>query len=178
MPVFPQCSHRIRCRSAGADGRDHGGRSSQHQLLQHERRQVVEQTCVVDNHQHRGVIRRRRDLGDHTAHQLQRIALEPVGPLRARTQRDRLSRNGTRYPTHRPAALRGERHRFTSQPSLAHSGTTGDYHARVWSVSAEHIRDDLKFLGATGQGPGLHAQNAKAFLLYARQLSFLMAGGR
>ena len=75
------------------------------------------------------------------------------------------------------AALLGSGHRFTSQPRFAHACRTGDHHTRVRPVRAQRTGDALEFLGATRQRPGLHAANAKSFLLYGRQSIFLTARG-
>ena len=135
---------------------------------EHERRQIVEQTASR-RPPTPGPARRRGDLGDHVAHQLQRSP-SADRPIARHATAGSTEPQGCPPPNARPSrrsaarAIASRASRVLPTPQNRRSR----YHGRP--VRAERIGDDFEFLGATRQRPGPHSRMLKSCLLYARQL--------
>lgn len=120
--VLPDLTDAVGDRVTVAHRQDHPGRAALHDLVQHERRQVIEQLGVIDDEERRTAGRGGGDRVDHPAHQLQTVAVEMVGPGGERAQRQTARRGRPDDPV-RVRAGQG----LPDDPALADTGDPGHH---------------------------------------------------
>jgi hypothetical protein len=153
IAVLPQRPDRIGNWFTSADGHDDKRRAAHHQLVQHERRQRIQEVRIVDSDHGTRAARSCRQRVDDGAAQLQSVGLMIGHPLRERTQWNRLGALGSHGPAHSHTTSGGDGHRFAGQPALPDSRRTDDRHAAGCAPFTDPVGDQAEFFVAAGQGP-------------------------
>ncbi|MBD2896564.1 hypothetical protein amrb99_55140 [Actinomadura sp. RB99] len=152
VPVLPQRGDHVRSRLPGAQREHAPRRAPLHQLLDDERRQVVQQMGVVDADDRAARARTRQDVR-RPAHQLRGIAagLAEQGGERAERERPRGVRRGG--PADGGTAPLRRRQGLAREPRLADAGRARHHHSGGPFARLQNAGDVPQFLIAPGERP-------------------------
>ncbi|REE77493.1 hypothetical protein C8E05_7013 [Rhodococcus wratislaviensis] len=119
-----------------------------------ERRQVVEEMCIIDSKHHWWTCTMSRgQRGDHLTHPKPRIGTEMAYDVTECAKGYRLRRLGRSHPLRLHSTRRGDGEGLPRQPSLPHASRTGDHEAFDAVLSYERVGDQPQFLRTPHQGP-------------------------
>jgi hypothetical protein len=151
--VLPQRGHAVGNGLTTAHADDDRRLLLQYQLVEHKRRELIEQVCVIDCDDDATAVGCVGQGVDDATHQLQRAASGLRGPLDERSKRNRARARIGEDPPHLRSSLSRRRCGLGEEPALADAGRSEHRDARETASFAEGFVDEAHFFVAAGQRP-------------------------